>query len=256
MILKTFPLYRLVAPLLLLVVLTAAVEAKTLKVAATDWCPQSCQHGEQPGYIIDIVEAVFADSEFKLAIDYYPWTRAVRLTEQGHYHMLLGPTKTEAPNLRFPAYPVGQQKMCFFTKADSDWQYQGLASLKDQQIGVVLDASLGEIDQYKTAHPHQFQVLSQPSTYLKQSFAKLRLNRIDSFLFTQVAVEYELALQGAQNEFVNAGCIDAEPIYAAFSPILPEQQLLALKTFYDKRMTELHAQGVIKQVMHSYGLSY
>ncbi|WP_028775222.1 substrate-binding periplasmic protein [Shewanella waksmanii] len=234
----------------------APVSANILKVAATDWCPQTCENSAQAGYILDVTQAVFAQSEYHLVVEYFPWTRAVRLTEQGQFDLLLGPTKTEAPNLRFPVAPVGQQKMCFFTKADSSWRYQGVESLQGQQIGVILDASLGEINDYKQANPHQFQVLSQPTTYLKQSIAKLRLNRIDSFLFTQIAVEYELAQQNVQEEFINAGCVAAENIYVAFSPKMTAAKLQQVMTVFDKRMAELQRQNAIKPIMQGYGISY
>jgi len=87
--------------------------AKTIKVAAIDWCPQICPNQEKSGYVVDLVNKAFTDSDYQLQIDYFPWSRAIKYVLSGQYHALLSPAKAEAPQLRYPKIPVGKQDMCF-----------------------------------------------------------------------------------------------------------------------------------------------
>ncbi len=127
---------------------------EVVSVAAIDWCPQLCPEEERAGYVIDIVKAVFRDSEYQLDISYYPWSRAIFLAETGKLDALLSPAKAEAPALLYPGEEVGIQRMCFFTRADSDWQYQGVHSLADKQIGIATDTSIEELNEFVANYPN------------------------------------------------------------------------------------------------------
>ena len=92
----------------LLACFPAFASSQTLTIAAIDWCPQLCPtsdltlqtNKEKPDFIINIVNEIFKDCEFDLKIDYYPWSRAIKLVKEGKVSVLLSPAKAEAPSLK------------------------------------------------------------------------------------------------------------------------------------------------------------
>ena len=229
--------------------------ASSLSVAGIDWCPQICLNQKKPGYIVEIVNTIFDDSPYKVKIDYYPWSRAIKLTRGGKVRALLAPAKPEAPMLRYPAQEVGRQKMCFFTKIDSKWKYGGPESLKGLQIGVSSDTSLEELNGYLEQHPEQFQFQPYHERYIKQSAGKLDKNRIDSFLFTHNSTVYELNRLGIAHKYRNAGCVNTTNVYMAFSnKSANQQETTQMMVYFDKHILKLHEDGTVQRIMDKYKL--
>ncbi len=208
---------------------------------------------QRPGYVIEIVNQVFKESPYQITIDHYPWSRAIKYVTEGSYDALLSPAKKEAPNLSYPEQAVGHQKMCFFTKAQSSWQYLGPESLNDQFVGVAADTSIEELNQYIKEHPQHFQFQPYHERYVKQNAGKVLKDRIDSFIFTLNTTNYTLAQLNMTAQFKNAGCVSVASIYIAFTPIDDKQQTIQqVSAFWDKKFLELQANGVIEQIMTKY----
>ena len=92
-----------------------AANKKVIKFAAIDWCPQLCSQQQDQGYIIELIKKIYSASEYQLEIDFFPWSRAIKVVRNGQYHALLSPAKYEAPDLRYPLNPAGYQQMCFLS---------------------------------------------------------------------------------------------------------------------------------------------
>lgn len=227
---------------------------KEIKIAAIDWCPQICPGQERPGYVVDIVNAVFAGSDHQLNVDYYPWSRAIFLTETGQVDALLSPAKAEAPALLYPSEEVGIQRMCFFTRSDTDWRYTGVDSLTGKQIGIATDTSIEELNEFVANNPNQFQYRPYFEHYIAQSAAKLDKGRMDLFLFTHNTTIFELTRLGKRDDYRNAGCVNMTEIYMAFTPNLRREQNRDIIKLFDKRIKELHESGAIQAIMASYQL--
>ncbi len=231
------------------------MHAETIKVAAIDWCPQICPNHKQPGYIVELVEEIFKDSQYQLSIKYYPWSRAIKNVLQGSSDALLSPAKAEAPNLRYPLFAVGSQRMCFFTSADSDWLYRDINSLENLQIGIATDTSIEELNSYVKANYQQFQFMPYHDRYVLQNARKVNKNRIDTFLFTKNTTEYTLQQAQLAEKFREAGCVSEALIYMAFSPAkLNHKKITKMMAFFDKRMLELQKTDYFEQLMKNYGL--
>lgn len=247
---------RFILPLttVLSLLLVPAAWAQTLKIAAIDWCPQICPNQNNPGYVIDIVKAAFTDSDYQLQIRYYPWSRAIRLAQQGKVDALLSPAKAEAPSLRYPTHEIGLQRMCFFTLKQSSWHYNGPNSLKGMQIGIATDTSIEELNQYVLRNPDQFQARPYQQSYVSQSANKLDKRRIDTFLFTHNTTVYELKKHKRWHQYRLAGCVTSAPIYMAFTAKASGARISTLINLFDQRMDTLHKQGTVTRIMQTYGL--
>lgn len=228
---------------------------QTIKIAAIDWCPQICPKQRQQGYVIELIKQVFKDSPYHLRIDYFPWSRAIKNVLTGQYQALLAPAKAEAPQLRYPHTPVGQQAMCFFTKNDSQWRYDGVSSLKDKQIGIAIDTSIEELNDFVERHPEQFQYQPYHERYITQNAKKLDKNRIDAFLFTYNSTRYELTQNGIWHNYRSAGCVSSADIFLAFTPEQGQShQVSEQMTFFDMKMEQMNHTLIKEQLLDLYGL--
>lgn len=240
--------------ILIIFVFSFCLHAKTLSIAAIDWCPQICLKQDNSGYVVDIIKQVFEDTDYQLDITFYPWSRAIKLVRAGKVDALLSPAKNEAPDLLYPANEVGIQRMCFFINSSSNWQYQNDESLKGMQIGIAQDASLAELTDYQKRHPEQFQVQPYLGRFIKQNAAKLRKKRIDSFIFTHNATWYELNKLGIQEHYRNAGCINHSNIYIAFSDTKNNAEIKKMVNIFDEKIVLMHSNGSIENIMKKYDL--
>jgi len=225
-----------------------------ISIAAIDWCPQICPKEERNGYILDIVKQTFKDSKYQLDVQYYPWSRAIKMVKEGKVDGLLSPAKAEAPSLIYPENEVGIQKMCFFTLANSKWQYTGLNSLKDQQIGVSKDASIEELNSYLALHPEQFQSQPYVDRFIEQNVKKLLKKRIDSFLFTYNTTKFELTRLKLWDKVREAGCVSLAKVYLAFSPKIKNSRMNQIISVFNKHNEQVYLNNNLASIMANYEL--
>jgi len=255
----------------LLLIVTYQAQAEHIKIASIDWPPQLMPNAEKPGYIREIITQVFKDSPYQLQIKTYPWSRAIHLVSNGKADALLAPAKIEAPGLLYPVllYPVnevGLQRMCFFTKADSTFQYTGVQSLAGMKIGILQDGSISEsLTKYVATHPRQFSYMPYNKNYLQQSLGKLRMGRIDAFLFTynstihalnQLNIKDRVQVAGCIKDRVQvAGCDYQAKVYIAFTRSKDTGvDIIKLQKYFDQKMATLITSEKLPQIMQSYGL--
>lgn len=241
--------------LLLLFFSIQLYSTQPINIASIDWCPQLCPKGEKRGYVIDILELVYKNSDYTLNITTYPWSRAITMTQNGVVDALLSPAKKEAPNLNYPKYPVGQQQMCFFVNEYSSWKYKGLNSLKGLRIGIAPDTSIEELNPYIKKNQEQFQYMPYNEYYLIKSFFKLERKRIDTFLFTKNSTLYMMSLLNQEDKYKIAGCVSNADIYIAFTPNPSSKERLEnIINYFDTKMKKLKDSDEIKEIMQKYGL--
>lgn len=241
--------------ILALSVSSYSVKAESLRISAIDWCPQICPKGNLPGYVIETVQKIFEDSPYELSTENFPWSRAIKLVEDGENHALLSPAKAETPNLLFPKHAIGIQRMCFFTRKESSWQYTGLTSLKGLKIGIAKDTSIEELNEYMSKNKKQFAILPYNDTYIKKSIKKLEAGRVDTFIFTYNSTVYEMHEKGIYHKYRSSGCVSVANIYMAFTPDASKTDAVKrMIRFFDSRMATLKKSGDIKTIMKRYEL--
>lgn len=227
----------------------------SLSVAQLNWCPQICPRGTEPGYIVDLVREIFEGSRFSLNYQTMSYPIARGKTARGEIDALLAPAKIEAPNLIYPAEPIGFQRVCFYTLTDSMWVYDGEASLHDLTIGIAIDISLEEIHSYVQRHENQFVFQAESKRYIAESIRMLEIGRLDTFVFNENSVLYYMRKQGWQKKVRSAGCVSPAPVFMAFSPThTNSQKSKEAITLVNKRVREMKQNGAIEKIMARYGL--
>jgi len=240
---------------LFMLVISAFSVAKVIPVATVDWCPQMCPGEDKPGYIIDILKTVYLDSEYELTFEAVPWSRGLKRTQKGDNVAMLAPSKRESPELLFPTFSLGTQRMCLYTRADSDWTYSDPQSLKGLQIGMAYDTQIEGISEYAQQHPDNFQMQPYLSRYFMQNVGKLKKSRIDAFIYTYQSTIWEARANGVEDDIRLAGCAPAEEIYIAFTAQPHKRELVnKLIQHFDQEYPNLVASGKVTAIMARYGL--
>ena len=230
-------------------------EKTKVRIAAIDWCPQICPSSLKKGYVIDIVESVYSPTEYELEIQFFPWSRAIKVVREGAFHALLSPAKDEAPDLVYPHRTIGQQQMCFFVNADNSWRYNGVESLKGMSIGMAQDTSIEELNNYRDENPEQFQLQPYLKRFVKQNVFKMQKGRIDTFLFTKNTTLFDLAALDLTDTVSVAGCVSEANIYIAFTADIRHRALVSsLIEAYDARISQLKDSGSLDPIFAAYGI--
>jgi len=239
-----------------LILITPLGYSETIKVAAIDWCPQICVNESKLGYTVELINKVYQQSLYKLEVDVFPWSRAIKYVSDGKYDALLAPAKKEAPHLIFPRYGVGIQKMCFFTSIKNTWTFTGEESLSDMQVGIAFDSSIEELNQYITKHPSQFQFQPYHERYVVQNAGKVLKGRIDAFIFTQNTTLFELKKAGLEGKIKNAGCVAQADIYLAFTADKNKaENVTKAVSFFESRMKFLIQSGYVNELHQQYNIT-
>lgn len=230
-------------------------QKSTIRIAAIDWCPQICPNSLQKGYVLDIVESVYSPDRFELDIQFFPWSRAIKVVRDGTFHVLLSPAKDEAPDLIYPHRSVGKQQMCFFVNASDPWFFDGVNSLHGLSIGMAQDTSIEELNEYRRQFPEQFQLQPYLKRFVKQNVLKMQKGRIDTFLFTRNTTLFDLASLGLADSVREAGCVSEADIFVAFTPQQEHEAFVqTLADLFDKRMLTLKNTDQLASILAVYGI--
>lgn len=230
-------------------------EIVKLRIASIDWCPQICPKEVNKGYVQDIVELIFSGKKYELEIHSMPWSRAIKMVNEGKYDALLAPAKDEAPNLIYPSIAIGKQQMCFFVSNSSNWFYNGPESLSSLSIGVAQDTFLEELKEFQASNEQQFQYLPYLEQYVYQSAMMLLKGRIDTFLMTRKTTLLELKHSNLSDQIHEAGCLNKSNIYIAFTPSLEKSlKVMSLIKVFEQEMAKYNVNGDVEKIMSKYGI--
>lgn len=249
----------LTAALTLAAVLAApAVQADTVTLRADAWCPLNCApDSAQPGYGIEIAEALYETAGHTVEYQLMPWARALVEVKHGRVIGAIGADPAEDPELIYPQHEIGMADTGFAVRAGSGFRYDGLESLAELRIGAVRDYVYddGDIDAYLAAHAddHGSVQLLTGNDVIAKNLRKLLANRVDVVLDSPFVLHYEIARLGLADRVDVVALGDPTPVYIAFSPVHPQGQ--ALSDLFDAGMAELRASGELAAILARYGLT-
>lgn len=105
------------------------------------------QAGKAVGFAVDILKLLAQRHQFNLRFEFYPWSRAQWMVEQGQAQILIGPYKTpqREQKFQFARKPFYRDQMLFFVRKGSELHWQGnLSQLNSGRIAVVQGWVYGE----------------------------------------------------------------------------------------------------------------
>ncbi len=97
-------------------------ERKTVSLATSDWIPYVDQSRNNKGFTSKIVTQAFSRQGYETRINFMPWVRAVRKTEEGTFDAF------------FPAYYTKERSKKFFISDEIFKSQLGFYKRKDSNI--------------------------------------------------------------------------------------------------------------------------
>lgn len=222
------------------------------------WPPYAGKAGEtDQGYIVDIIKAIFEPLGYFIVYQNIPWSRCIRETRDGIFHGLAGADIREVPDFVFPTKTVGTTQPQFFTRASSQWKYQGLQALEDIRLGSIQDYTYTALlDIYIRQHqsdPHLTIVKGENG--LKQLIDLLEANRIDVFVENAPVVQFTLQQQNIPKNTIKPAGVPGVGVllYVPFSPKYQESRELV--EIFDRGIVQLRKNGKLQKILSRYQLS-
>ncbi|MFT7111035.1 MAG: polar amino acid transport system substrate-binding protein [Psychrobacter glaciei] len=194
----------------------------TVTLAATDWCPYTCENqtNNNPGIVHEYLSEVLQQSNIKLNIEYYPWHESIKKAQLGEVDGLLTAVVEEAPSLYFSTVPTYNYQVCFITRSNSNWIYKGTSSLNKIVLGSIKGYGYDdEIDQFIKYNSEKPNMKIVDSGGLEQFNKMLFENKIDAYLDDSRVVLW--ALRDSKRKVKLSGCLKRKPFYLAVNPNLP-----------------------------------
>ncbi len=229
----------------------------TISMTGEKWAPYNnyAVDKEQPGFMFEIVQIIFQEHGISVSYEEVPWARAIMHTRFGRTNALIGPAKTDAPDLIFPTEPIGFTKNVFYVKADTNWKFDGIKSLSSIRLGVLKNMTYGEeLDRYiaENRKNNRRIIITHGLGYLAKNFFLLDNQRIDATIDDFMVINYFFKQNNNAHKFKAAGTIgQGYGIYLAFSPKYPNAKEMCM--LIDNGVAKLRKSGRLKKILAKYG---
>ena len=236
--------------------LSGSLKAAPLLMVANDWCPYSCaQEDALPGYVVELMRDIFAESDTAVEYRVVPWSRAIRMVEQNKASVLLATTFKDTPHLPLSDL-VGLDTSCFYATEAAAVQNPDMARIRQLRLGVIQDFSYdngGELDAYIAEEPASV-LTSSGANALQNNFEKMAAGRIDLLVENCNVGDFSLRRFGLQGKVRKVGTIDhyRNGLLIGFNPDDPRVPQWIERV--NRRIAEKRANGELQALLHKYGL--
>lgn len=230
--------------------------ADVITLRADEWCPYNCEpNSAEPGFMIEIAQAIFKKAGHSVEYDVMPWARAIQDTRKGKFNGIIGAGKEDAPDFVFPEVELAEMTGAFYVKQGTAWTYAGLESLKDKTLGVIKDYSYSEdIDGYIEENGKNSKLVQVASgdSALDSNVKKLLSGRIDVLIEDSNVMGLYIKSNKQENALQSAGKLSPDDLFIAFSPSLPKSNEYA-KILSDG-IVAMRMSGELAAILDKYGL--
>lgn len=239
--------------LLFLAVGTSALADDVIRIRADAWCPVNCEPGaSRPGYMIEIARLIAEEADRRLDYRLLPWPRALAAVREGRADCVVGAYPGDAPDFRYAATPWGYDQTAVYAAADAPWEYESLADLRGQRLGVVGGYAYGgDLNAFMREHPEHFDSYNANNA-LRSHLRKLLAGRLTGVIESAAVMGYTLAEMGLEGKVTRIGRIgDPNPLHIACSPT---QDGAGLPALFEAGFRRLREEGRVAEIRDRYGL--
>ena len=228
----------------------AATPGKKEIVVATNGSPKPFiyeENGELTGYEIEVVRAIFKDSDkYDVKFEKTEWSGVFAGLDADRYQMAVNNisyTKERAEKYLYAA-PTAKNPNVLVVKKD-DSSIKSLDDIGGKSTEVVQGTtSAKQLEDYNKQHSDNPTVLNYTRADFQQIMGRLSDGQFDYKIFDKIGVETVIKDQGLDNLKVIELPSDQQPyVY----PLLAKGQD-ELKTFVDKRIQELYKDGTLEKL--------
>ena len=205
------------------------------------------ENGELTGYEIEVVRAIFKDSDkYDVKFEKTEWSGVFAGLDADRYQMAVNNisyTKERAEKYLYAA-PTAKNPNVLVVKKD-DSSIKSLDDIGGKSTEVVQGTtSAKQLEDYNKQHSDNPTVLKYTKADFQQIMGRLSDGQFDYKIFDKIGVETVIKDQGLDNLKVIELPSDQQPyVY----PLLAKGQD-ELKTFVDKRIQELYKDGTLEKL--------
>ena len=205
------------------------------------------ENGELTGYEIELVRAIFKDSDkYDVKFEKTEWSGVFAGLDADRYNMAVSNisyTKERAEKYLYAA-PTAKNPNVLVVKKD-DSSIKSLDDIGGKSTEVVQGTtSAKQLEDYNKQHSDNPTVLNYTRADFQQIMGRLSDGQFDYKIFDKIGVETVIKNQGLDNLKVIELPSDQQPyVY----PLLAKGQD-ELKTFVDKRIQELYKDGTLEKL--------
>ena len=228
----------------------AATPGKKEIVVATNASPKPFNYednGELTGYEIEVVRAIFKDSDkYDVKFEKTEWSGVFAGLDADRYQMAVNNisyTKERAEKYLYAA-PTAKNPNVLVVKKD-DNSIKSLDDIGGKSTEVVQGTTTAkQLEDYNKQHADNPTVLNYTKADFQQIMVRLSDGQFDYKIFDKIGVETVIKNQGLDNLKVIELPSDQQPyVY----PLLAKGQD-ELKSFVDKRIQELYKDGTLEKL--------
>jgi len=239
--------------------LSTLANAQELIVQGDLWCPYTCEPtAAEPGYVIEIMRAVFDRSGIKFKYEVVPWNRTLLQTRDGKANIAVVATEQEAQNfgLLIGPEPIGNPSDCVYVAASNKLKFTKADDLNAfKSLGVAAGYTYSEdittwLNRPENSKKVQIQTGENPA---ETNAKNLAMGRLDGAIEDEQVMQHIVAKLGLGRKLVLAGCGKKTPVFVAFSPKLKNAHEL-IKIF-DDGLGELRQNKQLTKILAKYGLT-
>ncbi|CVV57024.1 TPA: transporter substrate-binding domain-containing protein [Streptococcus pneumoniae] len=205
------------------------------------------ENGELTGYEIEVVRAIFKDSDkYDVKFEKTEWSGVFAGLDADRYQMAVNNisyTKERAEKYLYAAPTVKDPNVLVVKKDDSSIKSLDDVGGKSTEV-VQGTTSAKQLEDYNKQHSDNSTILNYTKANLQQIMGHLSDGQFDYKIFDKITVETVIKNQGLDNLKVIDLPSDQQPyVY----PLLAKGQD-ELKTFVDKRIQELYKDGTLEKL--------
>lgn len=185
---------------------TARADQRVVRLVSLDWQPYSGATLPEQGAAAAVVKAAFQAAGYSVDIDFYPWARAVHLTESSNEYDGIFPVYYSAARARWLncSSSIGRSPLGFAERSKAPVAWSTLDDLRGRKIGVVRDYVNTEAFDSKVAAGYiEVDAVSNDA----QNLQKLAHGRIDLAVIDRNVLDYLLKGPAFRSGAVASGAV-------------------------------------------------
>jgi polar amino acid transport system substrate-binding protein len=253
-----FRFFILMVSFLPALLFSSIAHSQELTVQADRWCPYNCEPGSPaPGYVVEVLQAIFEGSGTKIRYQIVPWDRALMQTRDGNSDAAIGATQNEVNTfgLLIGSESVGNSSDCLYVAANNQMKFSKVDDLDTlNRIGVASGYNYSEeIDAWLKRPQNKSKVFVQKGEGPAETNARnLALGRLDGLIEDHYVMQQVIVKFGLEHKVILAGCQQQTKIFVAFSPKLKNATAMVKK--FDDGMSKLRQSGRLSKILARYEL--
>lgn len=227
-------------------------EVISIKAVSDSWPPYTDPEHPQGGILVELVETAFARVGLEVEIEYVPWVRALKGTENAEYDILIDAWWTpERARVFHYSYPMLASGIRFIKRSSDEFDYQGIDSLHGKKLGTIRGYGYGS----SIVQSEHFQ--REEATDLITNLRKLAYGRIDLTLEDEAVAAYTLRRQTPELRPLlsfTGPPLSVNSLYVISSLQNPRhKELIAL---FNQGLSKMHADGSYHSLLQRYQLGH